>query len=169
MQENDIVMLDSSTTCLALAEAMIRSQKMLTVITNSLQICLLCNESNINNINLICPGGAFRRRTSSFADQHTIDMLRTYHADRAYISCPKLTVEYGLSDNHLSEARVRETMLRQSQERYLIVDHTKFNSSANILFEGLELVDMIITDQKLDEDWERYIASRGIKVEYCTE
>lgn len=155
--------------CLALAEAMIRSQKMLTVITNSLQICLLCNESNINNINLICPGGAFRRRTSSFADQHTIDMLRTYHADRAFISCPKLTVEYGLSDNHLSEARVRETMLKQSQERYLIVDHTKFNSSANILFEGLELVDMIITDQKLDEDWERYIASRGIKVEYCTE
>ena len=117
----------------------------------------------------ICPGGAFRRRTSSFADQHTIDMLRTYHADRAFISCPKLTVEYGLSDNHLSEARVRETMLKQSQERYLIVDHTKFNSSANILFEGLELVDMIITDQKLDEDWERYIASRGIKVEYCTE
>ena len=169
MQENDIVMLDSSTTCLALAEAMIRSQKMLTVITNSLQICLLCNESNINNINLICPGGAFRRRTSSFADQHTIDMLRTYHADRAFISCPKLTVEYGLSDNHLSEARVRETMLKQSQERYLIVDHTKFNSSANILFEGLELVDMIITDQKLDEDWEKYIASRGIKVEYCTE
>ena len=48
MQENDIVMLDSSTTCLALAEAMIRSQKMLTVITNSLQICLLCNESNIS-------------------------------------------------------------------------------------------------------------------------
>jgi len=28
---------------------------------------------------------------------------------------------------------------------------------------------MIITDQKLDEDWEKYIASRGIKVEYCTE
>ena len=26
---------------------------------NLLQICLLCNESNINNINLICPGGAF--------------------------------------------------------------------------------------------------------------
>ena len=48
LQENDIVMLDSSTTCLALAEAMIRSQKMLTVITNSLQICLLCNESNIS-------------------------------------------------------------------------------------------------------------------------
>lgn len=169
MHENDVIMLDSSTTCLALAEAMTRSQKMLTVITNSLQISILFNESNITNINLICLGGTFRRRTSSFADQHTIDLLKTYHADRAFISCPNLTVEYGLSDNHLSEARVRETMLKHAQKRYLIVDHTKFDSSANILFEGLDTVDMIITDQRLDESWEKYIESRGITVEYCAE
>ncbi len=169
LQENDVVMLDSSTTCLALAEAMTRSQKTLTVITNSLQVCLLCNESNINNINLVSLGGTFKRRTSSFADQHTIDQLKSYHADRAFISCPKLTVEYGLSDNHLSEALVRETMLRQARERYLIVDHTKFNSSANILFDGLDSVNMIITDQKLDDDWVKYAKSHDINVEYCAE
>lgn len=168
IHENDVVMLDSSTTCCALAEAMAQSQKNLTIITNSLQICALCNESN-TNLNVICLGGSFRRRTSSFTDHHTIDILKTYRADRAFISCPKLTVEYGLSDNHLSEAKVRETMLRQAQYRYLIVDHTKFSSSANILFEGLSSVDMIITDQRLGPEWEEYARHSNIKLEYCTE
>lgn len=166
VQENDVVMLDSSTTCLALAEAMAKSQKNLTIITNSLPICALCNESN-TNLNVICIGGTLRKRTSSFTDQHTVEVLKNYRADSAFISCPKLTVEYGLSDNHLSEAKVRETMLRQAQFRCLVVDHTKFNSSANILFDGLSSSDMIITDQRLSSEWEDYARREDIKIEYC--
>ena len=96
IQENDVVMLDSSTTCLSLAEAMVKSQKNMTIITNSLQICSMCSESNAN-INLICLGGAFRKRTTSFTDQHTVDMLRGYHADLSFISCPPKASRSGLS------------------------------------------------------------------------
>ncbi len=166
ISKNDVIMLDSSTTCLSLAEAIIKSQKALTIITNSYQICSLCNENN-SNVNLICIGGEFRRRTSSFTNQNTVEFLRRYHADKCYISCPKITIEYGLSDNHLNEARVREAMLRQSEFKCIIADHTKFDRSSNILFEGLESVDMIITDQELGKDWEDYAKLNNIKLEYC--
>jgi DeoR/GlpR family transcriptional regulator of sugar metabolism len=168
IQDNEVIMLDSSTTCMALFEAAVQSQKPLTIITNSLQIMSYCDDNN-TNINLICVGGTFRKRTSSCADQHTVDMLRNFRADRAFISCPKLTIEYGLSDNHNSEARVRESMLKQSKFGVVIADHTKFDESANILFNGLEDLDLIITDQKFGEDWEEYTDRMGIKVEYCGE
>lgn len=168
VNDNDVVMLDSSTTCLAIAEAFIKSGKSLTIITNSLLICSLCNESQ-SNINLICLGGEFRRRTTSFTNQHTVDMLRHYHADSCFISCPKLTTEYGLSDNHLSEANVRACMLEQSEFKCVVADHTKFNSSANILFPGIENLNVIMTDQKLDNEWEVYAKSNDIKIEYCIE
>lgn len=166
VQENDVVMLDSSTTCLAVAEAMVQSQKPLTIITNSLLICTMCSDRD-TNIDLICVGGALRRRTSSFTNQHTLDILKSYHADSSFISCPKLTMEFGLSDNHLSEATVRETMLRQSKKRYVVMDHTKFDDSANIIIGGLDYVDMIITDQELGDKWEKFAAKKGIEIEYC--
>ena len=140
----------------------------LTIITNSLPICNLCNDSN-TNINLICIGGTFRRRTSSFTDYHTIDVLATYHADRTFISCPKVTMEFGLSDNHLSESRVRECMIKRADCSYLMVDHTKFSGNANILFDGLKDIGTIITDQQLSDEWETFAKKAGIKIEYCAD
>jgi DeoR/GlpR family transcriptional regulator of sugar metabolism len=114
-------------------------------------------------------GGTFRRRTSSFADPNTVEALRGYYADKAFISCPKLSPEFGLSDNHISEANVRKQMLHNAQKKVLVVDHTKLEGNANILFEGLEEIDLVITDQHLPADFEAYAAERKIEVRYCQE
>lgn len=166
VRENDVIMLDSSTTCLELARTLVDAKYNVTVITNSLLICELCSE-RLSNINLVCLGGTFRRRTSSFTGYHTTDILSGYHADRAFISCPKITPEQGMSDNHLNEAKVREGMLLHAQERILLMDHTKFGPSANVLFGSLELIDRIITDEPVDGRWDAVQSRTGLKIEYC--
>ena len=166
IKENDVLMLDSSTTCLELARILAEAKYNVTIITNSLLICGLCSE-RLSNINLICLGGTFRRRTSSFTGYHTTDILSCYHADRAFISCPKITPEQGMSDNHLNEAKVREAMLQHAQERILLMDHTKFSSSANVLFGSLEQLDLIITDQPVSSRWADVQARTKLRIEYC--
>ena len=168
IQENDVIMLDASTTCLSIAEAILARGICVTLITNSLAVFTLFSEAN-SNVNLIGVGGTFRRRTSSFADPNTVEALRGYYADKAFISCPKLSPEFGLSDNHISEANVRKQMLKNAQKRFLVVDHTKFEGTANILFEGLESVDVLITDQKLPEEWESFAQRHGIELRYAAE
>ncbi len=166
IHDNDVVMLDSSTTCLAIAEAIMARDLNITLVTNSLAICNLFSGVN-SGINLVCVGGTFRRRTLSFADPNTVEALRRYYADCAFVSCPKVNVEFGLSDNHISEANVRKQMLRNAQRKVLVVDHTKLEGNANILFEGLEQIDLIITDQRLPEAFEAYAEKRRIEVR-CT-
>jgi DeoR family transcriptional regulator of aga operon len=57
-------------------------------------------------------------------------------------------------------------MLRSAQKKYLVVDHTKFEGTANHLFEGLEEVDAVITDQMVPEDFEVFAARRKIQILY---
>ena len=168
IRENDVVMLDSSTTCLAIAEAILARELNITLVTNSLAICNLFSGTN-SGVNLVCVGGTFRRRTMSFADPNTVEALRRYYADCAFVSCPKVSVEFGLSDNHISEANVRRQMLCNAQRKVLVVDHTKFEGNANILFDGLEKIGLIITDQRLPEAFEAYAAQREIEVRICQE
>ena len=168
IQENDMVMLDSSTTCLAIAEAILTRQMNVTLITNSLAICNLFSEAN-TNISVVGIGGVFRRRTSSFADPNTVEALRHYYADKAFISCPKVSVEFGLSDNHISEANVRRQMLKSAQTKIIVADHTKCEGTANHLFDGLENVKTIITDQRLPEDFAAFAERRKIKILYAQE
>ena len=164
IQENDMVMLDSST-CLTIAEAILALDLTVTLITNSLAICNLFADRN-SNVNLVGIGGVFRRRTSSFADPNTVEALHHFYADKAFISCPKLSEEYGLSDNHISEANVRRQMLKSAKMKILVVDHTKFEGTANHLFEGLEDIDLIITDQRVPESFEAFAARRKIRIQY---
>lgn len=165
IKDNDMIMLDSSSTCLALAEAIVAHSMSITLITNSFAICRLCHENN-TEINLICVGGAYRKRTSAFADPNTVDALKSYHADKSFISCPNLTIEFGLSDNHISEANVRKQMIIQSEKRFLLVDHEKFDVSANIPFDGLEKIDYLFTNQRLSPEWKKYAADHDITIEY---
>lgn len=168
IQENDVVMLDASTTCLAIAQAILRRGMNVTLITNSLAICSLFSEVN-SNVNLIGIGGTFRRRTMSFADPNSVEALRRYYADKAFISCPKVSMEYGLSDNHISEANVRKQMLKNAQKRILVLDHTKFEGNANILFEGMDDINLIITDQHLPDSFESFVTKRKIEIRYSQE
>ena len=168
IQENDMVMLDSSTTCLAVAEALLAKGMNVTLVTNSLLVCNLFTQAN-SNINLVGIGGTYRRRTASFADPNTVEAIRQYYADVALISCPKVSTEFGLSDNHISEANVRRQMFKNAKKKILIVDHTKFEGTANVLFEGLEQTDLIITDQHLPKEFEEYAAERNIMIRYSQE
>ena len=69
IRENDVVMLDSSTTCLAIAEAILARELNITLVTNSLAICSLFSGAN-SGVNLICVGGTFRRRLVLCRPQH---------------------------------------------------------------------------------------------------
>ncbi len=168
IRENDVVMLDSSTTCLAIAEAILAREMNITLVTNSLAICNLFSGAS-SSVNLVCVGGTFRSRTLSFADPNTVEALHRYYADCSFVSCPKVNVEFGLSDNHISEANVRRQMLQNAQKKILVVDHTKLEGNANILFDGLEKISLIITDQRLPEAFEAYAAEKKIEVRVCPE
>lgn len=168
IRENDVIMLDASTTCLAIAEAILARELNITLVTNSLAICNLFSGAD-SAVNLIGVGGTFRSRTLSFADPTTVEALRRYYADCAFVSCPKVNAKFGLSDNHISEANVRKQMLHNAQKKVLVVDHTKLEGNANILFEGLEEIDLVITDQHLPEDFEAFTKEKQIEVRYAQE
>ncbi|MHC1748352.1 MAG: DeoR/GlpR family DNA-binding transcription regulator [Cellulosilyticaceae bacterium] len=168
IHENAILMLDSSSTCLKLAKLLLISNLNLTIITNSLRICDLCNES-LTNINLICVGGKLNLRNSSFVGYHATDNLRTYFADMCFISCPTVDINYGLGDNNVNEAKIRELMLHNSKKHFLIADHTKFSKTSDVLFSDINQLDAIITDAKLSADWETTCAQKGIEVNCCLE
>jgi DeoR/GlpR family transcriptional regulator of sugar metabolism len=164
--ENNIIMLDSSTTCLKLAQEIIASKINVTIITNSLRICNMCNSTS-NNVILICIGGKLRLRTSSFTGYQTTDAHSSYIADKCFISCPSLDIKFGLADNNINESKVRECMLEHSREHFLVVDHTKFKNTSDVIFSDFNKIDTIITDSKLTKEWKDKCKQLDIKVDYC--
>ena len=71
--------------------------------------------------------------------------------------------EQGFIESRIAQL---EAMLKHARQRFLIMDHTKFDESANIRFNGLELVNAIITDIQPSAEWAAFCQSKNIRLVY---
>ena len=162
IQERDSIMLDSSTTALVLAQEIREAQKAVTVMTNSLDI--IQELGSCDFVALICIGGRFRADTSSFRGQMAFDNLTQLYADKAFVSCPSVHLEFGLMEHTESDAKIRSLMLAHARERILIANSTKFNSVAPHKLADLKDLSCIVTDTILDKEWQKALSALSVPV-----
>ncbi|MEG0365651.1 MAG: DeoR/GlpR family DNA-binding transcription regulator [Coprobacillus sp.] len=162
INENDVIMLDSSTTCLHLAKMLIQSNMNVTIITNSLSIISLF-DTKYNNLRLIGIGGRYKNRSHSFVGPKARDSISSYLAAKSFISCSAIDIENGLLDNNENECEIRKTMIKHSKLRYLLVDHTKFSDSGDYIIDNFNNIDSIITDKKPSKNWLDFFTNNNIE------
>ena len=165
LEEGDTIMLDSSTSALHLAQAIKRGTLKISVITNSLRIAL--ELSDCPHANLIVPGGAYRPSSRSFVGYSATGTLDDFHADKAFVSCSGLHARSGLTDNSESEARVRRTMLENSDYRYLLVDSDKFGRSKSHRIAHLTGIHSLFTDKEPDAELKEMLLKNNINIIVC--
>lgn len=150
INENDLIFLDSSTTCYQLAKHIISNKMNVTIATNSILIANLCTETK-NNIELIMLGGHLRNNNMSTVGMEGLEQIKNYYADKCIISPPKLNIELGIFDNNNYEASIRKAMIDNSSYKILMVDHTKLSDFTNYKICDTDFVDLLITNKSLDE------------------
>lgn len=150
IENNDFIFLDSSTTCFKLAKLIINSKKNITIVTNSLVVTDFCSKEK-NNVDLIMIGGKLRSNNKSIAGLEGLLQIKSYHADKAFLSPPKFNLSKGIFDNDIFESKIREHMIESSDMSVMLLDHTKFVGSSNYKLSSIDNVDMVITDKPLDK------------------
>ncbi|PKM50942.1 MAG: DeoR family transcriptional regulator [Firmicutes bacterium HGW-Firmicutes-7] len=152
----DSIVLDSGTTISELARLIGESDLHLTVITNATSISTLI--SNNPNIELYAIGGKVRLNTQATVGAISVEMLKRFNVQKAFVGVNGITLENGLTTPYLEEAEIKRAMLAIASERIIITDHTKFQKVALCQIAPLSMIDKIITDKKLsDNEYNQYI------------
>lgn len=165
INENDTIMIDTSTTCYQLAKIIVKSGISVTIITNSLKIMELFDGVQ-TNAKLIAIGGKYRSKSCSFVGDFTIQELSSYLADKCFISTSKLDKKHGMVDSSELECSVHKKMMDNSKYHYVLADHTKFTSRADYIVDQFKNVNEVITDTKPEKEWCELFDHRGIKLTY---
>ena len=162
IKEHDSIMLDSSTTALVLAQTLKEAKRNVTLITNSFDIIQTLGPCPF--IQILALGGRFRNETSSFYGYLTLETLKQYHADFAFLSCACVHLDFGATDHIEGEALIRSTMLKQAKTTVLISDHTKLDRVATYKISPLEHAHYFITDKTLAPNWSDYFSNLSTQV-----
>jgi DeoR family fructose operon transcriptional repressor len=157
---DDIVYLDSGSTVLAVAR-LLHGWSRLTVVTNSLPVA---GELVGRGPRLIVIGGELRATSRALVGPLTRLLLESLHVDRALMGTFALSLEDGLSTTDPAEAYTKELVMTRAGEVILLADSSKLGARSFVHAGRLQDVDVLVTDDGLDERAARALARRGVRV-----
>ncbi|HEX2028983.1 MAG TPA: DeoR/GlpR family DNA-binding transcription regulator [Nitriliruptorales bacterium] len=155
------VLLDAGTTTGALADVL-PADRPLTVVTNALPIALTL--STRPALTLLLVGGRVRARTLANVDDWALRALHELSVDVAFVATNGLTVERGLTTPDPAEAAVKRAMVRAGRQVIVLADHTKVGQDHFVRFAELRDVDVLVTDDGIDEADADAITAAGVEV-----
>lgn len=166
VQEGDHIIVDPSTTAVAVVKAL-KNRKKLTVVTSSIEV--LIELSDVSGWEVICTGGTLRENYLTLAGARATDVIRSFNADKVILSCKGLDLEKGVTDAHEMLSQLKQAMLQSARQRILAADHTKFGNVAFSRICELADIDVVVTDIRPDQKWLDFFAEKGIECLYGDE
>ena len=139
INDGEVVYIDCGTTCAQIAEELAKSNKNVTVMTSSILVvnALFMAE----NIDLCMLPGKYREKSIGFIGDLTIDFVRKFYFDKAFMGAEGIDTEYGISLPHLEEGLTKQAIARQANTVFVVTDHS---------YADYNDIDYIITDSNPD-------------------
>lgn len=130
LKPGETVFVDSSTTSYYFVRQIISEGLQVTILTNSLPVTELFTKNETPNVGVVGIGGTLRKLTASYVGPHALHLVRSYFADKTFLSARGLTNTGHLTDPDTLEAEVKRAMIEQSRESILLIDKRKFEHRA---------------------------------------
>lgn len=142
------LLIDSGSTTLAVAQAL-RGHREMTVITNDLRVA--AELANQGDVRLIVPGGEVLPAVYSLASERAVDLIKEFHVDYALMGADAVDPQ-GITNTNSNEVSMKRAMLSAADNVLVVADSSKFGHTALVRIAGFDDVDLIVTDDGLDEE-----------------
>ncbi len=159
VKDGDVLFIDGSTTAQHMGPYLAEKEH-LTVITNNITLAASLSELGVACIVL---GGRILEAPSMTGSVDTVDMARTYRADKAFFSTGSVTDDgvVGCGGVYYDLHRV---MLENAEQVFYLVDNEKRNRRGNKMLCDFGGVDYVISDYDFSSVAETYPHTRIIQV-----
>ena len=157
----NLIVMDAGSTISVLAKE-IPGDLNVVVLTNSLENTNILVQNP--GVSVYCTGGKLQRKSLSFQGILTENAVKTYNAEKAFISCAALDRKLGVMDTNEEEARIKRKMMEISREVYLLTDSSKIGSIAHITTCPITALTAIVTDSGVTPQAVREFEEAGVRV-----
>jgi len=165
IRNNDIIFLGGGSTCSCIADALLKNNELanLTVATNNLYVVNRLSEAP--NITLICMGGQVLRLSSKdFYGPMTNKQISENYFNKAFITVNAISLKNGYMVARPEYQELINIVKKQSEECYILADHTKFDQNSMIKLSDLSDIPKIITDRKVPDSYKTYCFYNNIQL-----
>ena len=139
IHEKDMVFLDISTSNLAIAELLVKTDREMTVVTNM--------------IRLVFAGGKINKSRDGFWGGMTLDFISKLKPDIAFVGAVGVDVkENSVSTYDIEDGINKAAIVRVAKRAYVVAEARKLSNDGNYNYTSLDTLSGLITDSKPADD-----------------
>jgi DeoR/GlpR family transcriptional regulator of sugar metabolism len=142
IREDDVIFLDSGSTCAALARQI--KGISLRVVTNSIDVMVELAQSP--EIQMYALGGSFRAEAGSFIGPVALDALESFQIGTAFVGATGISRDGKFSAQNTIEAQLKRRTIECAARSIILADKTKYGKTAFTVFARPDTVDILIVD-----------------------
>ena len=151
IHDKDMVFLDISTSNLAIAELLVKTDREMTVVTNMIDILVVLARNP--KIRLVFAGGKINKSRDGFWGGMTLDFISRLKPDIAFVGAVGVDVkENSVSTYDIEDGINKAAIVRVSKRAYVVAEARKLSSDGNYNYTSLDTLSGLITDSKPAED-----------------
>lgn len=151
LHDGDSIALDTGTTALAFANAIVNSAiRNLKIITPD--VLLIHTLEQRQDFEIISLGGQVRHGFHFACGDMTLQMLDNFHVDKFFLTTSAIDLVHGLTTPNPGTANLKAKMISIAKETNVLVDSTKFNKVCFCKICDFDRIERIIVDDGLHEE-----------------
>ena len=152
IQSGETIFLDASTTNLMLAQLLVHTSLKLIVVSNMLDILETLTPNPASSIN-------------GFLGIEAARSIQMYSFDRGFFGCCGIDqTDMTLTTLGAVDGLTKQTALKACRHKYIMMDHSKFDSNECYKFASLDDIDAIVTDREPLPELKKLIEAEGVKI-----
>jgi DeoR family myo-inositol catabolism operon transcriptional repressor len=159
VEEGDVIFIDTGSTTCYMVDGLSKFNN-ITVITNNIDVII--RAIPYPNIQLFSLPGMLNRKNNSFSPLGSEDIFHNYNITKAFLAAGGVSLEGHVTNNTPLETPVKQSAIERADQKFLLVDSSKFDTSSLITFCKLTDLDKIITDKRPDDKYIRYCREHSI-------
>lgn len=167
IEDGTTIYLDYGTTTYALASALVRAGRSLTVVTNALPIA--SNLAEGPDIEVLVLGGYFRRNEFSLYGPIAERAWEGLHVDTGFFGAAGLHRGAGMTNHHPFEVAVSQKALSHCRSVTTLADDSKLDVIAVHQVAPLDDLDLLITNLRPSPELEEALSDAGVETAIAQE
>ena len=162
VDDGDFLMLDDSSTSYFVLRAL-HGKKGLTIVTNSIETILELSGQH-ENWKVISTGGNLDQDVFAFFGRHAEETIRSFHVDKAIISCTGLDRNGQYTEAGIENANIKQSMMAAAKETILAMDSHKFGRTAFLSVGELRQISAVVTDADPGSEWRALFRENNVRL-----
>ena len=156
------VFLDTGTTVTCLARLLVNDK--LFTITTAPNIALECAK-NLNNT-VFMTGGQLSSGNLSLSGVNALSFLDQINIDIAFVAASGFSFTNGYTCGNYDEAQMKKRAIERAAKSIMLMDSSKFGKNLPFTFAHLSDIDLLISDNKLEQDDLDELLKLGVAVKW---